>query len=125
MNERNVQYKQLDQYRDTSLDEKRKVVAGSKPVEDSGSLLVVHFRDGISSRSAAHFAIEATSMISGTSREKPADDRFLFIDHIWSAYEVTGEVMRKRGAMWVITHATNDMILVDDYQQSPIYSIRP
>ena len=38
--------------------------------------------------------MEATSMISGMSREKPADDRFLWMDQIWSAKEVTGEETR-------------------------------
>jgi hypothetical protein len=28
------------------------------------------------------------------SREKPADDRFWCIEYIWSAYEVTGAVIR-------------------------------
>jgi hypothetical protein len=31
--------------------------------------------------------------------------------HIWSAYEVTGDVTMKIGAMWVMTHLTSDMAL--------------
>lgn len=50
-------------------------------------------------------------MMRGISSEKPADERFLLIDHIWSAYEVTGEVTMKIGAIWVITHLTRDMVL--------------
>jgi hypothetical protein len=35
----------------------------------------------------------------GTSSEKPADERFLLIDHIWSAYDVTGELTMNSGAI--------------------------
>jgi hypothetical protein len=41
-----------------------------------------------------YLRIEATSMIRGMSREKPAEDLVLWILHIWSAYDVTGEEMR-------------------------------
>jgi hypothetical protein len=58
-----------------------------------------------------HFNIEATSIINGISSEKPADERFLFIDHIWSPYEVTGELTMNSGAIWVMTHFRNDMSL--------------
>ncbi len=42
--------------------------------------------------------MEATSIMRGMSSEKPADDLFLLTDHIWSAYDVTGEVTMKKGA---------------------------
>lgn len=35
--------------------------------------------------------MDATSIISGMSSEKPADDRVRWIEYIWSAYEVTGD----------------------------------
>lgn len=53
----------------------------------------------------------ATSMISGTSSEKPALERFLLIDHIWSAYEVTGEVIMNKGATCVTAHLTRVIAL--------------
>jgi hypothetical protein len=56
--------------------------------------------------------MDATSMIKGISSEKPADERFLLIDHIWSAYDVTGEVTIKIGAMWAMTHLTRDMMIL-------------
>lgn len=53
----------------------------------------------------------AKSMINGMSSEKPADERFLLIDHIWSAYDVKGELMMNRGATRVVTQLNRDMIL--------------
>ena len=50
-------------------------------------------------------------MMSGMSNEKPALDRVLDILHIWSAYEVIGEVMMKMGAMCVMIALMKDMIL--------------
>lgn len=47
-------------------------------------------------------------MMSGRSRLKPSDERFLCMDHVWSAYDVTGEVMMNMGAMCVTTHFIND-----------------
>lgn len=47
-------------------------------------------------------------MIRGRSSENPSDERFLCMDHIWSAYDVTGDVMMNMGAMCVITHFIND-----------------
>lgn len=58
-----------------------------------------------------YFKILDTSMISGMSSEKPALDRDLLIAHIWSAYDVTGEVTMNRGAMCVMVHFTRDMAL--------------
>jgi hypothetical protein len=58
-----------------------------------------------------HFNIEATSIINGMSREKPADERLLLIDHIWSPYEVTGELTMNSGAICVMIHFRNDMTL--------------
>ena len=42
--------------------------------------------------------MDANNMMRGISSEKPVEDRLLLIDHIWSAYDVTGEVTMKRGA---------------------------
>jgi len=50
-------------------------------------------------------------MIRGISSEKPALDRFLLMDQIWSAYEVTGEVMMNTGAMCVKTHLMRVIVL--------------
>ena len=50
-------------------------------------------------------------MMRGMSSEKPAEERFLLMDHIWSAYEVTGEVTMKIGAMCVMIHFSSDMVL--------------
>ena len=47
----------------------------------------------------------------GMSSEKPAEERFLLMDHIWSAYDVTGDVTRKSGAMCVMIHFAKDMAL--------------
>lgn len=41
-----------------------------------------------------NFVMEATSMIKGISREKPAEERLRCMEYIWSAYEVMGEVTR-------------------------------
>ena len=60
---------------------------------------------------STYFSIDATSMMRGTSSENPADERFLLIDHIWSAYEVTGELTMKIGAKCVMAHFTMDMVL--------------
>ena len=59
-----------------------------------------------------NFKIDATSMMSGMSSEKPEDERFLLMDHIWSAYEVIGEVTMKIGAMRVMIHRTSDIVLL-------------
>ena len=50
-------------------------------------------------------------MIKGTSSENPADERFLLMDHIWSAYDVTGELTMNSGAICVMIHLRSDMIL--------------
>jgi adenylosuccinate synthase len=42
--------------------------------------------------------IEATNMIKGISKLNPADDLFLCIARIWSAYEVIGEMIMNIGA---------------------------
>ena len=52
-----------------------------------------------------------TSIMSGMSRENPALERFLLIDHIWSAYEVIGEVTMKTGATCVTAHLTKVIAL--------------
>jgi len=41
---------------------------------------------------------DATSMINGISREKPALDLFRRIEMAWSLYEMMGDRIRKRGA---------------------------
>jgi hypothetical protein len=46
----------------------------------------------------AHLRREATSMIRGMSREKPALDLFRRMDRAWSLYEKTGDMMRNIGA---------------------------
>lgn len=60
---------------------------------------------------ATDFNIDATSMMSGISSEKPADERLFEILHIWSAYDVTGDVTIKMGAMCVTIQERSDMIL--------------
>ena len=55
--------------------------------------------------------IDAKSIIRGISNEKPADDRLLLMAHIWSAYEVTGEVTMKIGAKCWMVHLIKDMVL--------------
>jgi hypothetical protein len=55
--------------------------------------------------------ILATSIISGISSEKPALERFLLIDQIWSAYDVTGEVIINSGATCVTAHLTRVIVL--------------
>lgn len=47
-------------------------------------------------------------MMRGRSSENPSDDRFLCMDHVWSAYDVTGDVMMNIGAMCVMIHLTKD-----------------
>ncbi len=59
-----------------------------------------------------YFSIDDTSMISGMSRENPAEERLFLMLHIWSAYDVTGEVTIKTGAMCVSVQRTSDMTLL-------------
>lgn len=82
----------------------------SKPVEHP-AIEVSLTLDKATNDCSTHFRTEETSMIRGMSSENPADERLLCILHIWSAYEVTGEVTMKTGAMCVITHFTSDMAL--------------
>jgi hypothetical protein len=43
--------------------------------------------------------MDATNIINGISSEKPVLDFVLYIEYVWSAYEVMGEIMIKTGAM--------------------------
>lgn len=47
--------------------------------------------------------IDATSIISGISRENPELDFDLYIAAIWSAYEVIGDTMINTGATKPVT----------------------
>lgn len=49
-------------------------------------------------RSCTYLKAEATNMISGMSKEKPALDLFLCIEYVWSEYEVRGDTTIKIGA---------------------------
>lgn len=57
-----------------------------------------------------HLKKEATSMINGMSREKPALDLLRCIESAWSLYERTGDMMRKRGAQKPATDASHCMV---------------
>ena len=49
----------------------------------------------------SYFRIDATSMIKGISNENPAELLVRCILAIWSAYDVTGDVMRLCGTAMV------------------------
>lgn len=48
----------------------------------------------------SYLRIEATSMIRGMSNENPAELRDRLMLKIWSAYDVTGDVMRLFAQRW-------------------------
>lgn len=75
-------------------------------------------------RTTTYFKMDAVSMIRGMSREKPLEERLLLMDHIWSAYEVTGEEMMKSGAMLVTASLTSDMMLPSGQQVDRVEPVR-
>ena len=50
-------------------------------------------------------------MMRGMSSEKPAEERILLIDQIWSAYDVIGELTMKTGAICIMVHLKKDITL--------------
>lgn len=96
----NMEKQHLHHQHDVRLHQQGKVKPGAEPVENSipdqyGEQLDTN---GVFSL-MTNFVIEATSMMRGMSRENPADECFRFMLHIWSPYDVTGEVTMNTGAM--------------------------
>jgi hypothetical protein len=114
-----VQQYDLDDQHDARLDEEEEVVSVTDPVENSVADVRTESRRGKpeSDRRATYLVMDATSIISGMSSEKPADERFLLMDHIWSAYEVTGEVTMKIGAIWEMTHLMRNIVILHWHDQ--------
>jgi hypothetical protein len=62
----------------------------------------------------ANLSSDATSMIRGMSREKPALDLVRCIEYAWSLYESTGDKMRNAGVRYP-----------DSVVNQPMLPIRP
>lgn len=64
-------------------------------------------------RRKAYRRIDATSIISGISRENPALDFDLYIAAIWSAYEVIGDTIMNTGATKPVTKESTPPMMGD------------
>lgn len=82
MQQSDVEKEQLHEDHDAGLDEKRRVVAGAKPVEQPDMEVSKVYMMNDNTRARSYLRILATSIISGMSSEKPALERFLLIDQI-------------------------------------------
>jgi hypothetical protein len=85
----NFQQHELNSDHDNSLRQQCDGIVVAKPVEDPAMLALAGRLDR-----AAHFRIEAISIIKGISSEKPAELLLRCILRIWSVYEVKGDVTR-------------------------------
>lgn len=65
-----------------------------------------------------HLKKEATSIISGMSKEKPALDLFRCIEKAWSLYERMGDMIRKIGAQKPATDASHCIVKMTDRRVS-------
>lgn len=100
MCEGDVEEETLHYDHDEGLDEEGRVVTSPDPVENPA---ITSQRPTLLSCRAirAYLRIEASSIIRGMSREKPEEVRVRWIEYIWSAYEVMGDVIKLRVALTI------------------------
>lgn len=103
--ESNLQQNQLNSNHDERLDEQRRVEFRARVVEHS-AYPRQHRSLFARPNAASYLKTDATSMINGISKEKPALDLVRCMEYVWSAYEVMGEIIMKMGAAKPVTKDT-------------------
>lgn len=98
--QRNFQQQDLHHHHEKRLYQQRTVESGTGVVEypaGGQSLAQDTFWRTWLGTEPSHLKKEATSMINGMSREKPALDLLRCMERAWSLYERIGDIIRKRG----------------------------